>query len=118
MGLIFLFQVLVVQAVLIAIIIFVLKRTLDKKLIEAAVIRLEGLDHLPDAGRVKVRSHRKVKSLYKERIEKAILKNFRAGTAAVFEIDRSLMGGVIIDAGGESIDCSLRDRLRQAFGRP
>lgn len=112
-----LFQVLAAQLFMIAVIVFVLKKTLDKKLIDAAVVRLEGLDHLPDVRQIRVRSHRTVKPVYRERIARAVLKNFNAGAEAGFEVDRSLMGGMIITVGEESIDCSLRDRLRQAFGR-
>ena len=63
---------------------------------------------------VTVVTHKNLKVAYQERLRRAVLKQLGAAAALSFQIDKSLLGGMIIKLGAHVIDCSLRDRLRQA----
>lgn len=60
-------------------------------------------------------SYQPLKLFYSERIHKVINKFWGADNKIAFRVDRSILGGMIIDVGSQKFDCSLRDRLSKAF---
>lgn len=49
----------------------------------------------------------------KERLEKALEKKLQRRVKAEYEIDGQLLGGLVVEADGKTLDGSLRHRLRQ-----
>lgn len=108
--------VLLGQIVVASIVVLVLKKTLDNILIDSAIRQLELLSQEKKTGvqAVTVVTHKDLKVAYQERLKRATLKQLGAAAALSFQIDKSLLGGMVIKVGAHTIDCSLRDRLRQA----
>jgi len=103
------------QIVVAAIVVVVLKKTLDNILIDSAIRQFELLSEEKKAGvaSVTVITHKDLKFAYQERLKRATLKQLGAA-ALSFQVDKSLLGGMVIKAAAHTIDCSLRDRLQQA----
>jgi len=70
----------------------------------------------PAVRSVHVISHRALKSVYHERIKRAVSRNFPADIQMNFSQDPKILGGVIIRMDARVMDCSLRDRIQKAFG--
>ncbi len=113
------------QAVAIIIAVVVLKAQLNRNLldlavrnIEAGVFILDGPEHnnpKPPPPVFIVISHKKLSDTNRERFLKAITKTTPGGIVPDFQVDKTIMGGVIVKAGAKVVDCSLKDKLRQAF---
>ncbi len=131
-------KVLLLQIVVIGLIIFILKKVLDRKLIDGAISKLEFWrvpdgDHtksdspfdqtssLPNASiplaTVAVTSYSNLNQQDKGRIQKAAVKNFGSMVKLSFQTDRGLLGGMIIALNDQQIKFDLKERLRQAFSR-
>ena len=112
----FLIFVFLAQLVVCAIVVFILKKILDNILIDSAIRQLElcnqGKKSSIDA--LTVISYQNLNTKNQERITRAALKQFGETAKPAFTIDRSLLGGMVIKVGSRIIDCSLKDRLRQA----
>lgn len=114
----FLIKFLMVQCVAAVIILFILKKILDRKLYETAIRRLEFLartDRPLTVDHVIVVSHKKLSLKNKERIQRAVSKHFADSVKPVFEIDKGILGGIIITAGDQTFTYSLKHRLNLAF---
>jgi len=109
--------ILVGQGIAIIIVMFVLKSVLNHTLIDLAVRHVEvwkfaeakGIDH------ILVVTHAPLKKEYAERIRRALARNFSSQVAAEFKVQRTLLGGAVVHVGEQVLDCSLKDRLAQAF---
>jgi len=66
----------------------------------------------PAVRSVHVISHRALKSVYHERIKRAVSRNFPADIQMNFSQDPKILGGVIIRMDARVMDCSLRDRIQ------
>ncbi len=111
-------KLLLAQCVVAVIIIVVLKNILDKNLMESAIRRLEGwpqTGHPSAVTEITVIFHKNLSPVNKERVLKASLKHFTDAVKPVFQIDKKIMGGIIIKVGENTLDYSLKDRLRLAF---
>jgi len=120
MVLSFFAKVIILQVIVISIIIFILKIILDKRLIESAISEMrlwqqEG--RKVNDSKVIVISHKEVHPRYKERIHRITYDYLGEGHQPDYRIDKSILGGLIILIGNEMIECSLKDRLNQAFSR-
>ncbi len=113
----YLFIILVGQGIAIIVVMFVLKGVLDKTLIELAVRHIEVWKFAEAKGidRILVVTHKPLKKDYVERVQKALAKNFSSQVTADFQVQKRLLGGAVIHVGEQILDCSLKDRLAQAF---
>lgn len=120
----FLLNFVLPQVVAITIIVIVLKKVLDRNLINLAIEQLEAGRLNPSEAQsksvesakvlFKVITHKKIKDVDRERILKAITKNIPGGIVPDFQVDKNIRGGMIIKVGENTSDCSLSDRLRRA----
>jgi ATP synthase F1 delta subunit len=107
----------VVQLVVAAIVVWALRSNLDNLLIEMAMkqFELRIRDKSTPISAVAVISHKALNAESQTKISKETLKNWGETVKPVFQIEKNLMGGVIIKVGNNVIDCSLRDRLHRAW---
>ena len=106
------------QVVVISIIVFVLKKTLDQNLMDGAIRHIEYWaleEKTKKVSRLVVQTHKPLDDKYHQRIVKAANKNFGSSVVPDFRIDTKMMGGMIIWVDDKEIEYSLRDRLKQAF---
>ena len=94
-----------------------LKKKLDGILIESAIKQLEYLGAEKKSGikSVAAVTHKNLDLKNQEQLKRTVAKQLGATTVLSFQIDKSLMGGVVLKLGNQVIDCSLRDRLQQAW---
>ena len=100
-----------VQTVIAGAVIFVLKRLLDRELIEAALEKAQAvaLTPLPEAivvtsaGTLNVQASQRFQSIFKRKAPDVNI---------VFEQDPALQGGVVIAWGREHLDFSIASRLK------
>ncbi len=108
-------QVLIPQLIVIAIIVLVLKKTLDKMLIDMAIKKLALLEYekkSADPIQFIVTSHKELRPARQENIQKILTKNF-PGAQVLFHQDKKILGGIMIKYDQSSMDCSLRTRLKE-----
>ena len=110
-------KVLVAQIVSASIILFVLKKVLDRNLIELTIRRLETLPfaEFKNVNSVTIVSHKKLNAKYQERVFKTSTRYFGTKVTPVLQIDKRLWGGAILHINENIYDFSLNDRLRQAM---
>ena len=104
------FFIFCVQALVAAVVIFILKQLLDKELIEAALEKFQGLDTGKDTADIRVRLG-KMDARARERFEDLARRRFPRARLTV-EQDEGLKGGVIITVGSEQLDFSVANRLK------
>ena len=104
------FFIFVVQALVAGAVIFILKRLLDKELIEAALEKFQGLNAAENTGDIAVRLGR-LDLQVRARFEELARRRF-SGAKFAIEEDASLKGGVIIMIGDQMLDFSVRNRLK------
>ena len=113
------------QVVAIGIAVFFLKKQLDRNLLDSAVRQIEAgvfiLDG-PENNNPKppppifiVITHAKLSATNRERVLKAITKTTPGGVVPDFQVDKNLLGGAVVKTATKVVDCSLKDKLRQAF---
>ena len=107
------------QLVVAAGIVFVLKKVLDNMLAELALRQFElvGREKKSLDAPLVVITHKGLNAKQEQRIVQVALKQFGAAAKPSFQVDRSLLGGMVIKVGSYLIDCSLKDRLRRASQR-
>ena len=120
MGLVILLKVFVLQIIVASIIIFVLKRTLDNMLIDLAMRHFDlwlqrHQAHGKHGCEIILISHKPLKTIYKEKILKIIARHSSERLEPVFQLDKSILGGLIIKGDAEILDFSLKVRLKEAF---
>ena len=104
------FFIFCVQVVIAGVVIFILKRLLDKELVEAALEKLQGLSAGDIAGEIVLRVNRpdfKVQG----RFEDLVRRRFPAAQLIVQE-DAGLKGGVVLIVAGQTLDFSITSRLK------
>ncbi len=112
--------VVLAQIVVIVIIVIILKTLLDRKLIELAIRHLAFGKIEKESAVIKhlrVVSFPSLNQTHQEQIAQAIKKQFGSADNVNFSVDSRIMGGIIIKVNEKIIDCSLRNRLQEAFGR-
>ena len=122
MGIHLLIKIFALQFVCAAIIVYILKQILDTMLIDLAsrhfdlwMHRQQALDH--PAENISIISHRPLKSKHKEKFFKIITKYSNQKIQPAFEINKSILGGVIIKGSNDVLDFCLKTRLEEAFQR-
>ncbi len=110
-------KVFILQVIFAIIIVVILKKALDKMLIESAikklkVLRWEGTEKIP--AKVTVISHHPLKEGDIQNIQKALYRKFHKTIPVLKEIQKSIKGGVIIRINGLNIDHSLASRLKES----
>lgn len=105
------------QLVAMGFIVLVLRVVLNKMLIEMAVRHIEfwKMSEAKELDRILILTHKSLKKIYIDRIKRAGMKIFSQNVVVDFQIQKSLLGGMVIHAGDQVIDCSLKDRLAKAI---
>lgn len=115
--LILILEIFAAQIVVIAIIVAILKKILDRQLVEMAIHKLEVLDggRIPsDLSEVIVITPGPLAEKSYQRIFNAILKKTNKKISVVSTVDRTLKGGIIIKVKDITFDHSLVGRLKEA----
>lgn len=110
-------KILVAQLILIAAIVFILKKILDKFLVDDALTRIEALqpDSIDkDLKDVVVMTYRDLNAKTQKRISDAFYRKTNKIVPLLVQKDRNLKGGLIIKMKDNTIDCSLITRLKQS----
>lgn len=111
----------IAQFIVASIIVLLLKLRLDDMLLDLAARQFEFW--LKTSGResknreLVVVSYKTLKPVYCERLCKSWREGWGDNLQPIFKLEPKLLGGIIIQAGDHKIDCSLQDRLQQAFGK-
>ena len=107
-----------IQAFVFGVILFVLRKVLDRKLIVAALGDFEFLriseEEIGQIKEVEVVSYPILKDKPKEQFLYLVKRKFPKGVPVAFHTDKALMGGIVIRVGKTSINYALVDRLREA----
>jgi F0F1-type ATP synthase delta subunit len=106
------------QVVLALIVIVVLKKLLDRELVESALEQFEVLKYQEDPSQLKtiaVVGHKALKDQIRSRFKSVAARKFK-GVPVDFPTDAGLKGGVKVVVGRTVIDCTLNDRLEKMFG--
>lgn len=113
----FLLKVFLFQAVVIAIIVFILKALLDKQLVESAVHKFETVNPSsfePDLAQVIViTANGALNEQLKVRLDESLSKKFNRSINVVIQKDKRIKGGIIIKSQKLLIDNSLLSRLKE-----
>lgn len=99
------------QCVFALVVIFVLKRLLDKELMKAAFEKFESCKISPEVKEIAVRSASAISDEYKAHLESIRQRKF-AHANLNFQEDKALKGGVVIAMGDLLLDFSLLSRLQ------
>jgi len=106
------------QLIIIAIIIYILKKILDRMLIDLAVTHFEYYHPgRQSTDPVLIISHRPLSGKDKARLDKAARKISVDPARLTYQVNKKKFGGMVIKTSDKMIDFSLRDRLRQALPR-
>lgn len=105
-----------IQAVLGVGIVFILKYVLEKRLVNAALKELSM--YLPFEGEpkplvVQVLAHKTVAATVQSELQKIVKGKFGAQVGIDYQIDKSLMGGLIITVNKHRFNYCLSDRLKE-----
>ncbi len=118
--LLFLIQVLVAQGVVIALIVFVLKKILDRQLIESAVKKLETMDFSrlgAEATELTVTTHKALNPKTRNQISAVLnrkAEKFQKTIRLVEKVDPTLKGGILLILKDVAVDHSLASRLKES----
>ena len=105
----FIWIIFVVQTLIGIGIFMFLKKLLDCDLQELALEKLQNLSF--DCKEIKVITHKPIKDVFKSRVEK-IIQQKNVQVSVEFSELSQIKGGMIIEAGAQTIDCSLLSRLK------
>ncbi|MFA5059945.1 MAG: F0F1 ATP synthase subunit delta [Candidatus Omnitrophota bacterium] len=111
-------KIVLIQVVVIAFIIFALKKILDRQLIEFAVHKVE-LTPAEELGAglkevIIITADGKFQELSQKKILHAISKKLNRVVALNIQQDKTIRGGAIIKVNKTVIDCSLTSRLKES----
>lgn len=115
--LIIILQVFLFQFIVIAVIIFILKKILDRMLIESAIKKFEFFDLDPQEQKpekILVITHKKLKDKYHQKISAIVAKRLHRSIPVVSLIDKKIFGGMVIQVQDIKIDFSLISRLKES----
>ena len=115
-----LLKILFWQVVVAAIVTGILKMVLDKNLIASAIKQFERIcQHLdpPSSLDVVVVTCRPLAKSVSEHLSQIVRNKFGETAVVRYQIDKLMWGGIIIRVDRTVINYSLKDRLRQAFGK-
>ncbi len=114
------FKLILGQLFVAAIVILVLKAVLDNSLLDAAVKQFELLSPRVESAMIQevvVTSRKPLPATMVRRVGQVVKRNWGEAPRVIYKIDKLMMGGVVIQFSGYVINYSLKDRLRQAFGK-
>ena len=107
------------QAVVGAIVLVVLKKVLDNMLVDLALRQLDffqrSTEKIP-ASSLTICFYKTLRPQDAQRLQKILQTSFGPGVPTLQQ-DRRLLGGIFFKIGDKELDCSLRNRLKQALGR-
>jgi F0F1-type ATP synthase delta subunit len=112
------FLILGLQVVLALIVIAVLKKLLDRELVESALEQFEVFKYQGDLSRIKkiaVVGHKEIRPEIQTRFKNIAARRFK-DIPIDFSTDMTLKGGVKVLMAEAQIDCTLSDRLQRLFG--
>ena len=110
-------QFFLMQAVILAVIVFILLKILNRNLTEGAVHKFEVLfwkEVDGDPEEIAVTAPGELSPKYKDRIAEAAFKKFERRVPVVVRKDRKIRGGLIIQVKNTVMDYSLSGRLRES----
>jgi F0F1-type ATP synthase delta subunit len=99
------------QCVFVAVVVFVLKRLLDKELMMAALEKFESCKVSSDIKEITVLSASRINDEFRHRLE-SIRKRKFAGAKLDFRENLELKGGIVIAMGDVLLDFSVQSRLQ------
>ena len=106
------FSILVlVQTAIAVAVVLVLKKLLNKELIESALEKFTSLKTSPDTTRLEIHYAAPLNPAFQERFKLLAQRKF-THVALVWQEDKSLKGGVVLIVGNETFDFSITNRLR------
>lgn len=111
MGWVYLGIFIMVQVIVASVVIYGLKRRLDRELIEAAIEKLSVIKGSDEQGLIVVTSQINLKESWRFSIERIIKHKF-SSAEIIFKQDPLLKGGIIINAFGQTLDFSIANRLK------
>jgi len=111
-----LLKVVLFQCVIAAVVVFIMKKALNRELFLAALERLyvAAGENCDDACVIEVVSCASCSAADEARV-RALIKERGPSASVIFRVDPSLWGGVIIRMADKVIDCSLSTRIKQFF---
>ena len=101
------------QLALGALIVFFLKKALNKELVDTTLERFEALvpdDNLAKIAEIKLRFYSQLSESAQQRVKRTLERKFPQAKL-ILEKDRSIKGGLVLELGGVRVDGSLSDRL-------
>ncbi len=109
--------IIAIQIVCIAVVVLILWVVLEKRLHSLAI--KDFTYYAPPEGEprpsaLRIVTHKAISPAYQQEIQKIASKKFGAGIQPVFEVDKGLLGGIIIKIDKNVYDYSLRDRLKRS----
>ena len=104
-----------VQLATMGIIIFLLKKNLDRELICCALEHFAVLQPFPSS-EITIESYKPLVEPVKMQLKAIASRKFSQSTID-FQVNPSLKGGVVIRLSGTAIDCSLAGRLKNLWAR-
>ena len=112
-----LFLVLSSQVLVIGFIAIILKGVLNNMLLDLAVRHIDvwKLSETENVDRIVVYTHKVLKQSRMDEFNKVSQRVFSSAIALDFRVQKFILGGAIVHVGKKIIDCSLKDRLKQAF---
>lgn len=110
--------VIIVQLIVIIFGVFILKFVLNNMLVDLAVRHIEvwKVSDAKNIDRIMIMTQKPLKQIYVKRVQQALKRAFAENVHIEYKVQKALLGGAILCIGEKIIDCSLKDRLRQAFG--
>ena len=111
MGWLTFFILVIVQTAIAVIVVFVLKKLLDKELIESALEKFTSLKSSEDITRLEVRYASPLNPMVQQRLKSLAQRKFTK-VNMTWQEDKSLKGGVVIVVGDETFDFSITNRLQ------
>ena len=103
--------ILFVQCVIVAAVVFILKRLLDRELIEGALEKLQATVIAPAQGEIIIKSAAVLNQEIQSRVQ-SLVRRRAPDIKVVFTRDSGLKGGIVIESSGGVIDFSLASRLK------
>ncbi len=104
------------QIIIISVVVFILKKILEKQLVDIAIQKLDTMplnEFDSDSSKVVVVSYGHLKGSLKNKITQIVTRKINKSASVIVQRDSRLWGGVIIKWNKGTIDLSLISRLKE-----
>ena len=109
--------ILVAQVISVALVFYILKKILERRLFNLAIREFDFYS-LPEGDQnpkeIFIITNKNIANSYRQEIEKNTQKKFGSTVKLVYQVDKELMGGIIIKVDRAIYNYSLRDRLKKS----